>query len=197
MIQPICYVIAHPTSRVIDACVASLKKHNWKFEIFNAVDGNTVTAQNWNDIVVVLSSAGKMSKRPGAQGCWMSHWQLWNHCVKINEPIVIMEHDAVANAEWPEDLDINNRLIKLYSTAECKVNPAYGLWSKGAHAYVLTPTHARILIDYARVNGAQAVDKHLGDLVLPWTFLNQELVTLNPNRGPSSTSPLKKLKGKL
>ena len=193
MIQPICYIVAHPTSRVIDACVASLQKHNWKFEIFNAVDGNTITAQSWNDIGVSLSSDGKMSKRPGAQGCWMSHWQLWNRCVKTNEPIVIMEHDAVVNAEWPEDLDIDICLIKLYKTAECKINPAYGLWSKGAHAYVVTPTQAQTLIDYARANGAQAVDKHLGDRVLRWKFYSKDLVTLNPGRGASSTSPMKKL----
>jgi hypothetical protein len=193
MIQPTCYVIAHKTSRVINECVASLKKYNWKFEIFDAVDGNTVTAQSWNDIGVALSLNGKMSKRPGAQGCWMSHWKLWNHCITINEPIIVMEHDAVINDMWPEDLDIETCLVKLYRTAECKINPAYGLWSKGAHAYALTPKQAQILIDYARVNGAQAVDKHLGELALHWTFCSQDLVTLNPGRGPSSTSPMRRI----
>jgi RNA 3'-terminal phosphate cyclase len=103
-----------------------------------------------------------------------------------------MEHDAVVNGPWPESLNIDSQLVKLYRTAECKVNPAYGRWSKGSHAYAVTPTQARRLIEYARDNGAQAVDKHLGDLVLPWTFLNQDLVTLNPKRGPSITSPLKR-----
>jgi hypothetical protein len=103
-----------------------------------------------------------------------------------------MEHDAVVNGPWPEKLDISTQLVKLYISAECKVNPAYGRWSKGAHAYTLTPQQALMLIEHARQYGAQAVDKHLGDSVLPWTFLNQDLVTLNPSRGPSSTSPSKK-----
>ncbi|CAB4138153.1 Glycosyl transferase, family 25 [uncultured Caudovirales phage] len=189
--QPTCYVITHAGSRVIDDCIASLRKYNWKFEKFNAVNGQTITQADWQRIGIELSDKGKMSRRPGAQGCWHSHYKLWNKCLTDNTPIVIMEHDAVVNGLWPETLDISNKLVKLYLTAECKVNPAYGRWSKGAHAYTLTPAQALTLIDHARQYGAQAVDKHLGDLVLPWTFLGQDLVTLNPRRGSSSTSPLK------
>ncbi len=193
MLQPTCYVIAHTGSRVIDECIASLRKYNWKFEKFNAVNGQTITQADWQRIGISLSDKGKMSKRLGAQGCWHSHYELWNKCLIANEAIVIMEHDAVVNGPWPENLDIDTKLVKLYISAESKVNPAYGRWSKGAHAYTLTPYQARTLIDHARQHGAQAVDKHLGDLVLPWTFLDQDLVTLNPQRGPSSTSPLKRI----
>jgi GR25 family glycosyltransferase involved in LPS biosynthesis len=189
--QPTCYVIAHAGSRVIDDCIASLKKYNWMFKKFDAVNGQTITHSDWQRIGISMSDQGKMPRRPGAQGCWHSHYELWNRCLTSNTPIVIMEHDAVVNGSWPENLDINTRLVKLYINAECKVNPAYGRWSKGAHAYTLTPAQASTLIEHARQNGAQAVDKHLGDLVLPWTFLDQNLVTLNPQRGPSSTSPLK------
>lgn len=139
-----------------------------------------------------MSSEGKMSRRPGAQGCWLSHFALWQQCVKSENPIVILEHDAVVTGTWPTDIDLEPAVIKLFTTAECKVNPAFGLWSKGAHAYTVTPTQARILIEDARARGAQAVDKHLGDRVLPWRFYHQNLVVLNPRRGPSSTSPLRK-----
>ena len=191
MIQPKCYIISHPTSRAITDCVASLQKYNWMFEVVPAVDGRTVSTQTWQSIGVKMSADGKMSQRPGAQGCWMSHWQLWNRCVADNQPIIVMEHDAVVTAPWPDELDIEPRLVKLYTTAECKVNPAFGRWSKGAHAYTLTPLQAQQLIDHARTNGAQAADKHLGDLVLPWTFYSKDLVVLNPRRGPSSTSKIR------
>lgn len=190
MIQPNCYIISHPASRAIADCVTSLRKYNWTFEIFPAINGYNVTGQTWKSIGVQLSMDGKMSRRPGAQGCWMSHWQLWNRCITNNQPIVIMEHDAIVTGPWPEDLDIEPELVKLYITAECKINPAFGRWSKGAHAYTLTPRQAQQLIDYARANGAQAADKHLGDLVLPWRFYNKDLVVLNPRRGPSSTSKI-------
>lgn len=192
MNQPACYIITTATSPVVNDCIASLEKHSWKFEIFTAVDGHTVTEVDWKKIGINMSVNGKMRKRPGAQGCWLSHYALWKKCITTNEPIVVLEHDAVVNGPWPSQLDISTQLVKLYNGAECKINPAYGQWSKGAHAYTVTPEQASRLIKYAQDNEAQAVDKHLGDLVLPWTFLDYDLVTLNPMRGPSSTSPLKR-----
>ena len=137
-----------------------------------------------------MSTGGKMRQRPGAQGCWMSHWQLWNRCADHGEPLVILEHDAVVQAAWPQDLDIESRLVKLYRNAECKTKPQFGRSSKGSHAYTITPAQAAQLIAFARATPAQAPDKHLGDGVVPWTFYNQDLVTLNPRRGPSITSPM-------
>ena len=189
---PKSYIIAHRSSRVIDDCIQSLKRHGWSYEIFPAVDGPRVTLQDWSQIGVTMSQEGKMTRRPGAQGCWLSHFALWQQCVKSNKPVVIMEHDALVTGPWPEDLNIDNQLVKLFSTAECKVNPAFGRWSKGAHAYTVTPDQAQTLITDAQQRGAQAVDKHLGDMVLPWTFYHRDLVVLNPARGPSSTSPLRK-----
>jgi len=188
MDQPRCYVIAHPTSTVVSDCTASLKKHKWAFEVFPAVNGHTVTEQTWRSIGVQLSLDGKMSRRPGAQGCWMSHWRLWNRCVETNQPVIVLEHDAVVTAPWPTDLVIEPTLVKLYTTAECKVNPAFGLWSKGSYAYTLTPAQARSLINHARANSAQAVDKHLGEKVVSWAFHSTDLVVLNPRRGKSTTS---------
>jgi hypothetical protein len=105
--------------------------------------------------------------------------------------MVVLEHDALVTGPWPKDLDIDTQVVKLYKTAECKINPAFGLWSKGAHAYTLTPAQAHRLITDAQQRGAQAVDKHLGDQVLPWTFFDRDLVMLNPGRGRSSTSGIK------
>jgi hypothetical protein len=195
-IQPTCYVIAHPQSRVINDCIASLVKHNWKFEKVDAVDGQSITDADWKRIGIAMSDKGKISRRLGAQGCWHSHYKLWNKCETTNTPIVVMEHDAVVNGPWPVDLEINKQLVKLYSDTGYRVSPTFGRWSRGSHAYTVTPAQANRLIQHARDNGAQAVDKHLGDLVLPWIFLNQDLITLNPNRGPSITSPLKKIKRK-
>lgn len=189
--QPKCYVIAHPESRVINDCISSLQTYRWLYEIFPAVNGRGVTSESWRSIGIKLSTDGKMNRRPGAQGCWLSHYALWNRCITTDTPIIVMEHDAVVTGTWPENLDIDSRLVKLYSNAECKVNPTYGRWSKGAHAYTVTPTQAHRLIEHAQDAGAQAVDKHLGESVLLWKFLNYDLVTLNPRRGPSSTSPMR------
>ncbi len=188
MTQPRAYVIAHPGSCAVDDCVSSLKQYQWSYEVVPATLGTTITADTWASIGVELRPTGKMSRRLGAQGCWISHYLLWRKCVESNSPLIVLEHDAVVTAQWPLDFVVDPHLVKLYTTAECKINPTYGLWSKGAHAYTITPVQAQQLICYSQQHGAEAVDKHLGSSVLDWTFYTKDLVQLNPNRGPGSTS---------
>jgi hypothetical protein len=191
MSQPKCYVIAHRSSRVINDCVQSLKQYGWQYEVVPAIDGQTVTETDWQRTGIAMSDLGKIKRRPGAQGCWLSHYGIWRRCIETNEPAIVLEHDTQVTEPWPSNIDIETQLIKLYKTAECKINPAFGLWSKGSHAYTVTPAQARRIIDHAQIGGAQAVDKHLGDQVLPWTFFSRDLVILNPGRGRSTTSTIK------
>jgi len=41
---------------------------------------------------------------PGHQGCFLSHFELWMKCVKLDEPIIILEHDGVFIRPLPDDL---------------------------------------------------------------------------------------------
>jgi GR25 family glycosyltransferase involved in LPS biosynthesis len=189
MNQPECFVIAHPTSRVAKDCADSLSRYRWNYKIVNAVDGWKITVQDWQKIGIVMSTSGKMWRRPGAQGCWFSHWNLWQYAIEHNCPIVIMEHDALVTGPWPNDLDIETAIVKLYKTADCKTKPLTGTYSKGSHAYTLTPAQAQQIVDHCRQNGAVAVDKQLADKVVNWRFHNHDLVLLNPKRGKSTTSP--------
>lgn len=197
MKQPRCYIITHQTSRVVGDCIDSLTRYGWDFEKFDAIDGQIVNQSHWDQIGIQVSQDGKLKDRPGAQGCWLSHHALWTRCKKLQEPIVVFEHDAVIMSSWPETLDISSKIVKLYKTAETKHNPLFGYWSKGSHAYTLTPLQAEMLISYAQEHGAQAVDKHFGDQVVPWSFLNEDLVTLNSRRGASTTSPMRRRLNKI
>lgn len=189
MNQPLCYVIAHASSRVIQDCIQSLDRHGWRFKIFQAVDGRSLTDQDWQRIGVKMSlTAGKLPKRPGAQGCWFSHFALWERAVDLDQPLVILEHDAMVQAAWPDGVDIEGCLLKLYRTAECKTKSGLGIWSKGSYAYTVTPYQAQQLIVRGREFGASPVDKHIISGSIPWRFLDHDLVRLHPRRGSSSTS---------
>jgi GR25 family glycosyltransferase involved in LPS biosynthesis len=181
-----CFVIAHPRARTLDDCVRSLDKHNWLYEIYPAVNGWTLTAKDWDNIGVKIGG-GKIGRRPGAQGCWHSHFHLWQTCINLDHPIAILECDVLVTGPWP-DIDCSASLIKLYTNAVCKTHPIFGRWSKGSHAYAISPDQARSLISFSRGSGAEALDKHLGDKVVPWSFYQQDLVVLNPHRGRSTTS---------
>ena len=184
-----CHVIVHKTSRVAKHCFESLLLHNWTFTKFDAINGTELTDKHWKRLGVSMSAtAGKLPLRPGAQGCFFSHFRLWEECANTGKPIVILEHDAVVQGSWPNNLDIDQCIIKLYRSADCKLKAEYGTWSKGSHAYTLTPDQAIQLINRAKNFGASPVDKHIISKQIPWKFLEYDLVTKNPRRGRSTTS---------
>lgn len=189
MKNPKAYIISHETSRVVKDCVESLEKHGWLFEKFNAIDGRIITEKDWSKIGVNMSpTAGKLPNRKGAQGCWFSHWKLWEKCIEEDVPIVILEHDAVILSSWPNDIDLDTCIVKLYRDAPCKTKDNLGVWSKGAHAYTVTPSQAKNLISRAKTFGASPVDKHIISDFIPWRFFDKDLVKLNPRREKSTTS---------
>lgn len=107
-------------------------------------------------------------------GCFMSHWLLWCMCIELDEPILILEHDAVFIRPLP-DVDF---------AGICQINdprgatPYGGMWSDkmaergpgvwpktpvfpddrpdglaGNSAYLIKPHAAKALIDKAREVG--------------------------------------------
>lgn len=58
-------------------------------EIFNTALNHYVTYKFW-------------IQKPGMRGSVASHICLWQKCVELQEPIVILEHDALVLRPWPE-----------------------------------------------------------------------------------------------
>jgi len=59
------------------------------YEYFEAIDGNSEKF-NIKDIL----KPNTIGYKNGDIGCAMSHLCLWNKCIEINEPIIIMEDDV-------------------------------------------------------------------------------------------------------
>jgi hypothetical protein len=200
--QPKCFVIAsvdpydpHYTvsQRNLAQTLSRAKLHGWSLSVWPATAGHTVTDQDWLAIGVQLLDRGAIVHRPGAKGCWFSHWRLWQHCVDINEPIVILEHDAYITAPWPDDIDLDHCVWKLHldDGRGQRVNSITGEWSCGAYSYTVTPRFAQAVMDFSRQHGAQAVDKQLGRSVIPWQYWRDDLAPHRPRARISTTSPKK------
>jgi len=165
--QPKTFVIAlkdhHVSLAQLEDCKASAIRNNWQVETFWGINGRTITADDWKSINVT-----PMIKRLGQQGCWFSHFLLWQRCLELNEPLVILEHDAVIQRKW-EPLEINNSLVKLHRhyrkfPMDPKwVHPVTGRWSPSTHAYCILPKHANTLIQQGRKLGCYNADVFLGD----------------------------------
>jgi hypothetical protein len=167
--QPKTFVIVldnHPISeKQYQDCLQSANKYGWKIERFSAFYGNKLVDSDWQSIGVKCEI-----KKPGVKGCYMSHFHLWLKCISLNEPIVILEHDAVIQSPWPK-LQLNSAVIKLHDyykdpTSHKRLHAVTGRWSHSAHAYCLSPDHASILIKKAKEIGMIPVDVFLGDKIV-------------------------------
>lgn len=167
--QPKTFVIVldeHPISeKQYQDCLQSATYQGWKIERFSAFYGNKLTELDWQSIGVKCEI-----KKPGVKGCYMSHFHLWLKCISLNEPIVILEHDAIINSPWPK-LQLDQAVIKLHDyykdpTSHKRIHAVTGRWSHSAHAYCLSPHHASILTKKAKEIGMIPVDVFLGDKVI-------------------------------
>jgi len=195
--QPLTYVIAvqDPGAPGYSVAVKNLKqtvqqlnRWAWPYTVWPAT---TPQGVNWPSLAVELLPRGAILKRPGAQACFHSHFRLWQHCATIDQPIVVMEHDAGVTAPWPRDIDLDQSVWKLCTPdgRGFRVNDYTGTWTCGSWAYTLTPRQASQFIEFSRRVGAQAVDKQIGSLVVDWQHWHSNLVPHRPAVGTSTTSP--------
>lgn len=170
--QPKTFVIAikgHAVSeKQLQDCLDSGKKYGWHIETFWGVDGRTITDNTWTTEGIFPRLDKPTMTKPGVQGCFLSHWNLWKKCVDLNEPIIILEHDAIIQNFW-NPIKIDNSVIKLHRYYKQK-NPKYdddsGLWSPSGHAYCILPIHAKKLIEFVKRHGAFEADRLLGNKVV-------------------------------
>jgi hypothetical protein len=169
-------------------------QYNWNAEIFHAINGYNLQKSDWEIhgfTPPVISNRGKekFGDLPGAQGCFFSHYRLWQQCVMLGEPIIVLEDDAEVLCPMPE-IVTNKDLIKLHDPKHMHQHKKLGSWAPGAFAYWLTPQGATKLIDFSKNNGPGHADKLIGSNVLDWDYLNPHIVKLGPRKG-SSTNPNK------
>lgn len=123
--------------------------------------------EKWEDVLLehnhipVDRFVEKYSRFENCLAAFFSHYSLWKKCIELNEDILILEHDAVFNNFLPE---VHFSGVMSFGA------PSYGkyvtpqligrnkLISKqylpGAHAYAVTPTAAKVLVDGATKRAA-------------------------------------------
>jgi len=194
--QPKTFVIAlkkHPISlSQLKNCIASAKQHDWNIEVFWGTNGKTLSLDSWKAIgITPLLHKGSMDKL-GTWGCFFSHYALWNKCIELNEPIIILEHDAVIQSVWNR-IEISDALIKLHEDYSFKidsngwidpdgfVDSDSGQASSSTHAYCIAPEHANKLIHFAKTVGGYATDRMMGNKVLPVIHMGDPTIVARQN----------------
>ncbi len=180
-------------------CIESGKVFSEDVEVFDAID--KFQAEEF------LLSKGVVHHSRGSPvlGCFASHFALWEKCVELGEPIVILEHDAVfetsvpkmrfkdiiclskqaeqMSAEYPKQLRERNVKAGEYYL------PRFAMY--GACGYAVTPCGAAKLIHAAQPRLAPAsadnfINKSIVDICYlfpPTVRVEAKFSTIGTNSG--------------
>ena len=178
-----------------------------KYEVFTAIDGSKLkygnlvengfnTNKNWIDPIHETHITS------GEIGCFMSHYMLWEKCVLLDEPILVLEDDAVITDEFDlsEIKSLTNKYDFIYlgwnemdeSTPinDQLVVPKYPYWTL---AYVVTPQAAKKLIEGNIRKNIIPVDEYLPlrmkDLN-PCGYKNNVVTPVGRDKFPSDVDPV-------
>lgn len=162
-----------------DYIAAQLNKQGINFSFFDAIDGNDQSNplfKRYNYKKRLWLTSGKMPSK-GEMGCYGSHYSLWQKCVDLNQPVIVVEDDAGISANAAEALALVEKKIQQYGfirlepignsdtiTMEqqqdyCIEHINSNFW--GARCYAIAPWAAQKLL-----NGSQRwsipVDNYIG-----------------------------------
>lgn len=102
-----------------------------------------------------------MSERAGVKGCFLSHYRLWQHCMELDQAILIFEDDVIFErrfipVEWDEVLllatgkNVHEQPFYQERLYDPKQEPCAGKFKgkvmPGAVGYGLTPAGAQKLV---------------------------------------------------
>jgi len=187
-------------------CIDSGKTHGLIIYPFDGVYGEEQIAAKHREFGIRPWREKMKKGRIGVKGCFLSHFSIWLHCVEIERPITVLEHDAVILRKFPTNiletfdeflmLDPYNKNSKQYGplhTIEHEFSieeyfndnsqQKYGLahqYVMGTHGYIIKPTAAKKLIDTVRQNGYYPADMQCHKGILNIQTAYPSLVSINP-----------------
>ena len=164
------------------------------------------------DIATGLTKSAYQTKDPKARiACSLSHYLLWRTCVHLNEPVLVLEHDAVFTKAIDFDVNdgnmdivgINNPLGATRKSREffnaIEENPKWiqpapsidahnipqGL--AGNSAYILKPTGAKKMLDLVKAYGLWPNDALMCRQLIPRLGVTKKFYTRIQNLQSTTT----------
>lgn len=140
-------------------CADSCIKVGQVYQYWDAYNGyeNPIKPPKGESEVMNLIKVTDHYLTRGEVACALSHISLWHHCVQVDQPIVILEHDALVAQPYTQHA-VFNSICYLGSNEQVKqgweVHPTPPHASEGvnyhficrAHAYAVDPSVAKNLL---------------------------------------------------
>jgi len=159
------------SEKISRRCQESCGKVSMSYKVWDAFDGTgnniVVPEHSKNETISNIVKVTDHYLTRGEVACALSHISLWAHCARIDQPIVILEHDSIMIKKF-ESHDSFNSIIYLGGQEWAKQNwqiypipphasegPNYHFICR-AHAYSIDPTMAKNLLSYVIKEGISA-----------------------------------------
>ena len=150
----------------------------WRDDYLKFLEESGVNFQNFDQ---------RYSKYDAVVACFASHFNIWRI---IDRPTLILEHDAVLDdlnslniflenynqilSDYPIIVNLGKPSFGIYKSMDkMGLYPSFskgGRYIGGAHAYLVSPSAAQIMVRRAREFGALPVDLFLDVNVFPFIF---------------------------
>jgi GR25 family glycosyltransferase involved in LPS biosynthesis len=160
--------------------LSSGQSFGWDIERFHAFDGRKHSFEKFGIKAAVTKSAkcNRALTRPGVIGCFLSHYHLWKLCLEKNETIGIFEQDVVFKKPFENNVGFSE-VLRLDRPKHDGKEFGTGTWWEGSHAYLVTPTGAKKLINWTHTVGAFPSDIAIGTKVVDIKFNLDGLILLD------------------
>jgi GR25 family glycosyltransferase involved in LPS biosynthesis len=198
--------------RLSNTCFESLKTHGYDPNIFKAHCGkDSISFLDSKNIKPIFDESmphyqlyKHWSSVLGTIGCFASHFDLWLTAVKLQEPIIILEHDAIVVRPWDDPnwkdilhLDWEGSLRRRHMrNAFDQYNPVVknSVYNMGfrageaasvvsmncAYAYAITPEAAEKLIQDVLKRGFFAVDRFIREPIVSIETIHPKIAEEQP-----------------
>jgi len=193
--------------RMAQECFDQAVKVGLTPEYFKAING--LDAKKHYELTGIQAKKKLKKGKLGVLGCFFSHYYIWQECIKIKKPILVLEHDGFMLRPLPENIvhqfndvlkldrldpysNSYNRSIEEEAGLDLRIekyvnlspkNPVKlgtGNYFKGAYAYIIKPQGAHKLVQHIRKEGHITADQQIGDWVLETNTTVPSVARLHP-----------------
>jgi len=97
------------------------KKYLKNYQYHSAVNGKNLNVETLDKTIITKGS--KMYSN-GAIGCALSHLQLWEKCIELDKPIIVMEDDVIVSQNFTKHVNniMSNLLPKNWDILQLSYN---------------------------------------------------------------------------
>ena len=115
------FVISLETSKNRKEIFDNYNSRYINYSYFNAINGKTLNIDTLDENIL---KKGSQNYTNGAIGCALSHLALWDKCILLNKPIIIMEDDAIVSKDFNKHINnlMNNLVPKNWDIIQLNYN---------------------------------------------------------------------------